>query len=348
VTGPSHPSASAQSNGVSVLLPFRDASDTLPAAVVSLQAQTWGDFEVLCIDDQSSDAGSEQLRRQVDGDPRFRLISNPGQGLVAALNAGLTLARFELVARMDADDLMHPRRIELQRARMLQEPDIAVLGSRIEAFAQAGLSEGFRMYIDWQNSCVSSSAIADDIYLEAPLVHPSVMLRRSIIQSAGGYRHGDFPEDYELWLRLNRLGHRLLKLPEPLLQWRDGPARLSRTDTRYRRDAFDALRARYLAEDARVLTASRRLAIWGAGRRTRRRATRLLEHGFQPIAWIDIDPDKIGNRIGDAPVVSPEWLRRRPRPFVLSYVAVHGARARIDAELARLGYRKGRDYLHVG
>ena len=337
-----------QSTGVSVLLPFRNAHGTLADAVASIQAQTWADIEVLCIDDHSIDASRDVVRAQVAGDRRFRLIRNPGQGLVDALNAGLALARHDLVARMDADDLMHPRRIELQRAMMLQEPDTAVLGSRVKAFAEPSLSEGFRAYVDWQNGCVSSNAIAADIYLEAPLAHPSVMLRRSVVQAAGGYRHGDFPEDYELWLRLHRLGHRLDKLPQRLLHWRDGPARLSRTDRRYRRDAFDVLRADYLATDARVQAAAHRLAIWGAGRRTRRRVDLLLEHGFQPIAWIDIDPNKIGNRISDAPVVPPDWLRRRPRPFVLSYVAVHGARALIEAELTRLDYSKGRDYLHVG
>lgn len=81
---------------------------------------------------------------------------------------------------------------------------------------------------------------------------------------------------------------------------------------------------------------------------TRKRAQDLLTYGYDPIAWIDIDPRKIGNRINGIPVVEPAWLHRRDRPFVLSYVAVHGARDCIEAELHGLGYRKGSDYLHVG
>ncbi len=90
------------------------------------------------------------------------------------------------------------------------------------------------------------------------------------------------------------------------------------------------------------------MAIWGAGRSIRKRAQHLLGYGYTPIAWIDIDPRKTGNRINGVPVVGAQWLRRGERRFVLSYVAVHGARESVEAELHRIGYLKGRDYLHVG
>jgi hypothetical protein len=244
---------------------------------------------------------------------------------------------------------MHPRRLELQHAAMTADPALSVLGSRVLAFASTGLSDGFRAYVDWQNACVAEAEIAADIYLESPLAHPSVMYRAGHIRAAGGYRDGRFPEDYELWLRLHRQGMRIGKLPQPLLRWRDHPGRLSRVNPRYEREAFDLLRADYLAADPRLRAARERLVIWGAGRRTRRRAAHLLARGYRPLAWIDIDPRKLGNRIAGVPVVPPDWLRGRcPRPFVLCYVASHGARSCIETELARLRYRKGQDYLHVG
>ena len=134
-----------------------------------------------------------------------------------------------------------------------------------------------------------------------------------------------------------------------LLRWRDHPQRLSRSDPRCDREAFDRLRADYLALDARLRSARDRLVIWGAGRRTRQRAAHLLRRGYRPQAWIDIDPRKLDNRIDGVPVVPPTWLRgRRPRPFVLCYVASHGARPRVEADLSRLDFRKAVDYLHVG
>ena len=165
----------------------------------------------------------------------------------------------------------------------------------------------------------------------------------------GGYRSGEFPEDYDLWLRLTRAGHRLAKLRERLLAWRVRDDSASRTDPRYSRSAFDALRARFLSRDPRVREADA-FAIWGAGRRTRARAARLLDHGLEPTVWIDIDPKKIGNRIDGVEVVSPQWLATSGpgRVFVLGYVASHGAREAIAGALEAMGFRVGRNYLMVG
>ncbi len=334
---------------ISIVLPFRDAASTLGSCLDSIRRQSFTAFECLCLDDGSDDDGAAIVTAQAQLDPRIRLLHAPQRGIVAALNFGLRQARAPLVARMDADDLMRPKRLALQHAALTAEPDLTVLGSRVRAFPEASLTDGFRAYIEWLNACITEPAIAADIYLEAPLAHPSVMLRRDRVMAAGGYRDGPLPEDYDLWLRLHRQGHRLAKLPQTLLDWRDHPTRLSRRDPRYARLAFDRLRADYLAADPRLLEAKGRLVLWGAGRRTRQRAAHLIGQGYRPQAWIDIDPRKLGNRIDGVPVVPPEWLRdQRPRPLVLCYVASHGARPCIDAEFARLGYRRGVDYLHIG
>ena len=140
----------------------------------------------------------------------------------------------------------------------------------------------------------------------------------------------------------------MAKIGRCLLHWRQRDDSLSRRDPRYSRDAFDRLRARYLALDGR-LGSGRPLVFWGAGRRTRQRARHFVALGFAPCAWIDVDPRKIGNRIHDVPVVAPEWLDgRQPRPFVLAWVASHGARGSIGAALTAMGYGRGVDYLTVG
>lgn len=330
---------------ISVLLPFRDAARTLDECLESIQAQTFHCFELLAVDDHSEDESVEILRARHD--PRCRLLPNPGRGLVDALNTGLRAARAPLIARMDADDIMHPERLALQHRHFADQPKLDLSASQVELFPRALIGNGYREYVRWQNALLTNAELSDNRYVESPFAHPTVMFRRDAVAGLGGYRQGDFPEDYDLWLRMFRAGCRMEKLPRVLLRWRESPQRLSRRDRAYRRAAFNQLRAEYLSRDPR-LTLGRELAYWGAGRKTRRRAGLLVERGHEPIAWVDIDPKKIGNRIAGVPVVSPAWLARKPRPLVLVYVTNHGARDRIALELESLGYRRGVDYLAVG
>ncbi|MBF0446448.1 MAG: glycosyl transferase, partial [Magnetococcales bacterium] len=136
-------------------------------------------------------------------------------------------------------------------------------------------------------------------------------------------------------------------LAQTLLYWREGSKRLSRNDPRYNREAFDIIRAEYLAQDSR-LGQDRPLVILGAGRSTRLRAKHLLDRGFKLTAWIDVDKNKIGNRVWDVMVHPPQWLKQNDKPFVLSYVTVRGAKEKNRLLLEGMGYQRGRDYLMVG
>ncbi len=341
-------SASRPTPGVSVVLPYRDAAASLEACLHSIAAQSLEDFEILCVDDGSTDDGPRILAAAARYDARIRCLRSGRRGLVLALNLGLSRARADLVARMDADDLMHPDRLQRQRQFLLEHSRVSLVASRVDAFPEHALGPGMRHYLQWQDRCMSPCAIGENIYVESPFVHPSVMFRRQHVLRIGGYRHGMFPEDYELWLRMARAGLHMAKLPRRLLRWRQNPASLSRRDPRYARAAFDMLRARYLAGDAR-LRQGRELVIWGAGRRTRRRVDRLLAHGYRPKAFIDIDPRKLGRRIQGVPVHPPAWLAQHvSRPLVLGYVANHGAREAIRDSLLEMGYRAGSDFLMVG
>ena len=333
---------------VSVLMPCYNAEETLKECLDSILCQTLSDFELLVVDDGSSDGSVPMIQQKQSQDSRIRLLLPGRVGLVAALNLGLAAAEAPLVARMDADDIMDPTRLEKQEAYLQRHADIVLLGCLVKLFPEASIRDGFREYGRWQNGCVTSEDIADEIYRESPLAHPSVMFRKAAVAAVGGYRSGDFPEDYELWLRMNRAGLRSAKVAEVLVAWRDHPQRLTRTDPRYSNLAFERLRAHFLAQDPR-LHSGRPLVIWGAGRHTRKRAKHFLNYGFKIVAWVDVDRNKIGHIVQDVPVVSPEWLQNRsPQPFVLSYVVKHGARVEISQALNAMGYQRGRDYLMVG
>jgi glycosyltransferase involved in cell wall biosynthesis/Tfp pilus assembly protein PilF len=272
---------------VSIVLPFRNAARDLEECLASIASQTLDEYELVAIDDGSDDTSAEMIRTVAERDGRIILLSPGRCGLVAALNLGVAAARAPLIARMDADDVMLPSRLEKQCAFLRANREIDVVGSQVEIFPTATLLAGYREYLRWQNGRLTPDEIDADLYVESPFAHPSVMIRRDALERAGGYLDGDFPEDYELWLRMAHAGCRMAKVGEVLLRWRDDPSRTSRTDPRYARDAFDRLRARYLAADRRV-AAAREIVFWGAGRPTRRRAAHAMALGVSPSAWSEI------------------------------------------------------------
>ena len=232
---------------VSVLLPTFNALATLPRAVASLRAQTFRDWELLVVDDGSTDGSADWLRTEAAREPRLKVISQPHAGIVPALNGGLAEARGEFVARMDADDESLPERLAEQVAWLDAHPDTGVVGALVEFAGDRTTSAGYALHVDWLNSVVSPEQIALNRFVEAPFAHPSVMFRRGLAARHGGYRDGNFPEDSELWLRWLEAGVRMAKVPRVLLRWHDPPARLSRTDPRYDVEAFYRLKAEYLA-----------------------------------------------------------------------------------------------------
>ncbi|MHC1788735.1 glycosyltransferase family 2 protein [Solidesulfovibrio sp.] len=333
---------------ISVVLPARNAAASLPAALESLAGQTLADFEVLAVDDGSDDRGatSAVLAAFARRDARFRHIVRPHGGIVAALTAGIAAARGRYIARMDADDVCRPRRLELQARRLDARPDLGLVSCRVAFGGNARAARGYLAHIDWCNGLTSPADIRCGIFRESPLPHPSVMFRRELPARHGGYRQGDFPEDYELWLRWLEAGVVMEKLPETLLDWHDPPGRLSRVDPRYDPGAFFRIKAGYLAAHlARINPFHPHVVVAGAGRITRRRAECLLPHGIVIDAWLDIDPDKVGKTVAGRPVLHLHDVPGPETCFVLPYVASRGATEDIAAVLEARGFALGRHYL---
>lgn len=331
---------------VSVLLPVRDAQATLPACLASLAAQTLSDHEVLALDDGSRDASGDLLDAAARHDPRLRVVHSEPRGLVVALNAGLALARAELVARMDADDVALPSRLELQASTLARDPSLDVLGSRVAVLGDPGRpNPGMRAYLAWQNQLLDHATISRDLLVESPLVHPSVMLRSAALRALGGYRETGGPEDYDLWLRGHAAGWRFAKRPEMLLLWRDRPDRLTRVDPRYAPARFRAMKLQALLRGP--LAGERPVVLWGAGPIGKGWARALSAAGRRVAAFVEVDPGRIGRRLHGAPVVEASGATAFPGALHLAAVGQPGARERIRGAAHALGLLEGRDLLAV-
>lgn len=328
-------------------MPVHNAETSLPRTMESIAMQSLADWELVAVNDRSGDGTQRLLRLAAEGDRRIRIFDTDPPGLVGALNTGLAAARGGLVARMDADDVMHPRRLELQVSALEARADWGLVGCLADFGGSGETGRGYQLHVEWTNSLQSPEEIRLGRFVESPFPHPSVCFRRELVERHGGYRDGDFPEDYELWLRWFEAGVVMGKVPERLLLWNDPPGRLSRTDTRYSMEAFFRLKAPYIAAELRRLgRAGKPCAVWGAGRLTRRRAEHLKAAGLRIEAYVDIDPAKTGRKAADGnPVLAPGTLPAPGELFILGYVGKRGAHEVLRGHLLPRGYVEGRDFL---
>lgn len=320
-------------------MPVRDAGEHLHTAVASILEQSFADYELLIIDDHSRDDAISRL----GSDPRIRISANQARGIVAALNTGLRLARGELIARMDADDISEPARLEAQLRCLDQRGDVGLCGTGVEIFRSGGaLRDGFRRYQAWLNGLRSPSEIDREIFVENPIPHPSLMARRALLQRLGGYRQAPWSEDYDLVLRSFALGVRMAKPAGVHLRWREHERRITHRDPRCSPAAFTRCKAYFLA---RTLLRERGALLWGAGPTGARFCDALQEEGVAIEGFVDIDPRKIGRRKRGLPVFGPDSLTNAAGPMVVGTVGSAGARERIRAWLVSAGRREGADFI---
>lgn len=328
---------------VSVIIPVRNAESTVQAALASILRQTLADFELIAVNDGSTDNTPLILDSIAAQDERVRIIHSPQRGIIEALNSGIDAARSPLLARMDADDISHPRRLELQSELMRARPETSVCSCRIKMFPRRQLLGGLVRYEQWLNSLVTHDEMNRDIFIESPIAHPSAMLRRDELIELGGYQDHGWAEDYDLWLRYHALGKVFAKLPQTLVCWRQSEGRLTFTDSRYCLENFLRAKAHYLAK---LLADSRRpIFIWGAGKTGRRLSKHLIREGLPFEAAIDIHPDKIGHKLRGRPVYPKPYLAERPDAFVIAAVSSLGSRGLIREYLLSLGRVEMRDFL---
>ncbi len=340
---------------VSVCLPCRNAARTLPAALDSLLAQTCTDFEIIAVDDGSDDATWAVLCGYARRDPRLRPVRQPHLGVALAANAAVEAARAPLIARMDADDISLPRRLDVQAALLDAEPSLSVVSGRVRFGGDRRSRQGYAVYVDWLNTLTTPEAISVNRFVESPLSNPSVMFRREVYDRLGGARENTgaspFPEDYEMWLRWLERGARAGKVDEDVLIWNDPPTRLSRTHAAYSLDAFARIKAQYLWRWlARTNPQHPRVWVWGAGRVSRQRLAHLCDMGLVIEAFVDIDARKIGQSIQAVPVLPREAVPPYgpDAPFILTNVGSRGAREEIAAWLMARGYVAGVGFVAVG
>lgn len=201
---------------ISVLLPAYNVEKYVVSAVESVLDQTERDFELIAVDDGSTDNTAKILQHLARRDRRVKVISRPNTGIVGALNEAIAASSAPLLARMDGDDICLPNRFRRQLEYMTRHPEVVLLGTNVMVMDADGDDVAPLKDLKFDHEAIDSALLR----FGWPLVHPSVMMRREAVEAVGAYKPGTFPhEDHDLFLRLAEVG-KLTALPEVLLRYR--------------------------------------------------------------------------------------------------------------------------------
>ena len=323
-------------------MPVRNGGAFLAGAVQSILDQSLQEFELLLVDDHSSDGAIDRLHRN---DDRLVVLSHEGAGVSSAFNAGLARARGQFIARMDADDIASRDRLEQQVSFLRSHEDIDICGACVEIFSEQKIAGGNERYQAWLNNLRTPQAIRREMFIESPIPNPTAMFRSTALRSLGGFHDPEWPEDYDLYLRADARGIKMGKPPGCLLRWREHPGRLTRTEDRYAQGNFQAAKAHYLANSR--LPAGEPVVIWGAGPGGRLMHDLLQGEGTAIKGFLDIHPRRIGGQKRGLPIWPLDKLSALVDSFILVAVGTAGVRPEIREFMDRHARIEGEDYLFV-
>ena len=322
-------------------MPFKNTSPYLEECIDSLLNQSYQEWELLAVNDHSSDNSPEILKQFSKRDPRILLLQNAGNGIIPALRTAYSSATGQLVTRMDSDDIMMPNKLDHMVNDLKRRGKGHVALGLVRYFSTVGISQGYRKYEEWINHLTKKGTNYREIYKECVIPSPCWMVYKEDLDLCQAFIPGDYPEDYDLTFRFRKYGFKCIPCDELLHLWRDYPWRTSRTSAHYAQNSFLDMKVRYFLElDYKQ---DRSLTLWGAGDKGKKIAKTLLENRVD-FQWLCDNPKKIGKKIYDKQLLSYQELESLQSPQSIISVANPQAQREIKAYLKGLGGEAATDY----
>lgn len=283
---------------ISIIMPVKNPGRFLEPCLESILAQSYSNWELIAIDDGSTDRSFGVLKRYAQSHANIRYIRSNGVGIIAALQTGYTLCSGDLIHRMDADDIMPPEKLEKMKSAW--QPGSVVTG-HVRYFSEDyPLGEGYKNYENWLNDQMSTNAIWQDIYKECPLPSSAWLMNRSDFEQIGGFQSDHIPEDYDLAFRVYQSKLKVRIVPEIVHLWRDSNSRTSRIEKAYFPHNYTNLKVHYFLKIDR--NNHKPLLVWGAGKKGKKVAQCLLKKEV-PFVWVTNNPKKIKTNIYGQPLL---------------------------------------------
>lgn len=328
---------------VSILIPAKNESRFIEECLLSIQAQTYKYWEVIVVDDHSTDETDELVAQFAKNDERIRMMKNRGEEIIPALQMAYISAKGDFITRMDADDRMRSHKLETLVNSLHENGRGFVAVGGVHYFAEEELKSGYKNYQNWLNDHTAKGTNFTDIFKECVIPSPCWMLYKEDLDLIGAFDSNYYPEDYDLAFRMYQHGFQVVPCTEILHDWRDYSTRTSRTSDHYKEYTFTAIKWRYFNKLHR--DNSKQLVLMGTGYRGKKLATLLIENNIS-FAWISNNSEKIGKHIYDqlildfnAPI---QWENTQS---ILTIVNAKGKEA-IAGFLEPFGLKRNVDFFH--
>ncbi|MDT0607425.1 glycosyltransferase family 2 protein [Croceitalea rosinachiae] len=326
---------------ISILIPFKNTAHFLPECLDSILTQTYQDWEVIAVNDHSTDSSLELVKSYSKKDSRIKVFDNQGLGIIPALQTAYSNCKGEYITRMDSDDMMKPNRLEHMVNSLNEYGRGYISVGQVRYFSERGISDGYSRYEKWLNKLTSNGSNYAEIYKECVIPSPCWLVYREDFEACGAFGPNRYPEDYDLTFRFYEKRLKVIPCTEILHLWRDYDTRTSRTHEHYAQNYFLDIKIHYylkLDYDSR-----RPLAVWGAGFKGKSIAKVLINSKI-PFTWLCDNPNKIDKEIYGQPLNHFSVLASMDKPQSIITVANGDAQNEITSYLSALNQKSMSDY----
>ncbi|GAA4302923.1 glycosyltransferase family 2 protein [Aestuariibaculum suncheonense] len=313
---------------ISILTPFKNTEQYLTNCIESVINQTYSNWELLIIDDSSTDGSYNLVKSFAERDARIKLFKNSGSGIIDALQLGYSKSSGDYITRMDSDDIMPKNKLEILLNNLLKHGKQHVATGLVNYFSQQGISDGYSKYETWLNNLTKTGTNYTEIYKECVIPSPCWMIHREDFDACDGFNPRRYPEDYDLTFRFYKNNYKIIPCDKLLHYWRDYQTRTSRTHDNYAENTFLDIKMHYFLELDYDKT--RPLVVWGAGWKGKTVAKTLIKNNI-PFEWICDNPNKIGKHIYDQEMKPFRHLEAINQPQSIVTVANPNAQIKIKA-----------------
>lgn len=326
---------------VSILMPVYNAAPYLDACLASIVAQSYPFWELIAVDDFSTDNSPEIIDEWEQKDSRIQLIKNTEKGIVPALQNAFECAKGKLITRMDSDDLMPQNKLELFVQAIGNSRSLLVTG-KVNYFSNLGeVSEGYSRYEEWINKLVDNRSHWEFVYRECVIASPNWLVHREFFEKCISFGQLKYPEDYDLVFQWHKFGLTIKGIDEITHLWREHPARTSRNSDVYQQKSFFKLKTHYFIENE--LSGGDSVQLVGAGQKGKIVAEILIEHQID-FTWFDLNAGAYKGKVFGKSIVDVNGLEESRKTILTVWPKEEYLQKQITSFLNNKGLHSGENY----